>query len=75
MSQSQEIEHQIAYRARAKLSRLRTTGSTKRLPAGVVDRVIEEAANQVAEAYDGSPELKKVSLENVRNAVKRGGKR
>ena len=73
MSHRQELEHQITYRARKKLMRLRQARDTKRLPAGMVDQVIEEAANQLAGAYDG--EVNDVSLKNIRNAVKRGTKR
>ena len=72
-TRQQEIEQHIVSLVRVELAQLRVQIRPKRLSSGIVDQVIKRIADWVAETvYEGEPELKKVSLRNIRNAVTRG---
>jgi hypothetical protein len=70
----QYVERQISKEARAEIMQLRKEAGGKRLPSGTIDQVIDKYADLFAEIYEGElPDG--ISLNNVRNAVKRGTKR
>ena len=72
----QEMEHRIVNSVRQKLTQLRKANGEKSLPRGTISKVIAETVNEVGEIFGGDvPELKNVSLDNIRNAVKRGEKK
>ena len=76
MSPRAEWEDYIARAVRRELTALRTRNGGKRLPPGTVDQVIQKHCDRVGEELDGDvPELADISIENIRNAVKRGIKR
>jgi hypothetical protein len=75
-SPRQEAEQQIVYMAQKELARKRERAGGKRLPRGTINQVIRETADRLGEIYDGDvPEIRDISLDNIRNAVKRGTKR
>lgn len=75
-SPRQEAEQQIAYMAQKELALKRERAGGKRLRRGTIDQVIAETANRLGEIYDGDvPEIRDISFDNIRNAVKRGTKR
>ena len=69
------MEHRIVNSVRQKLTQLRKANGEKSLPRGTISKVIAETVNEVGEIFGGEPELKNVSLDNIRNAVKRGEKK
>jgi hypothetical protein len=74
-SSSQEFEDRIVYLARGELARLRQQNGSKNVARGMVNHVIDGIIRQFGEIHGGEPALKNVSLENIRNAVRRGTKR
>lgn len=73
-SPREQIERHFSNMARRKIMQLRKEAGGKRLPSGTIDEVIAECEDRIAEIYEGElPDG--ISLNNIRNAVKRGTKR
>ena len=73
-SPREQIERHFSDMVRRKLTQLRKERGGKRLPSGTIDEVIAECEDLIAEIYEGElPDG--ISLNNIRNAVKRGTKR
>jgi hypothetical protein len=73
MNPVQAMENRAASRAREKLGQARKDAGNTRLRRGALDQVIAGALDELGEIYDGdAPELEKVSIQNIRNSVKRG---
>jgi hypothetical protein len=76
MGTRQQLERQISNMVRQELARMRKRAGSKRLPRGTINQIIKEKADKLGDIYDGDvPELRDVSFDNIRNAVKRGTKR
>ena len=73
MSPQAEWEDRIARAVLRELTALRAHNGGKRLPPGQVEQVIQKHCDRVGAALDG--DLPDISIENIRNAVKRGIKR